>query len=74
MHEYPEAGGTKVILNGPNAWKLCKPLYETVPERPYLPREREAALEIIGKFRRRYETEEFSASMTTNSTGSAGPG
>lgn len=47
IHKYPKGGGTKVILNGPNAVALCQLLYVSAPKNLCLSRKRDAALEII---------------------------
>lgn len=47
IHKYKEGGGTKVILNGQNAVSLCELLYAEVTEGLFLPRKRQAALELI---------------------------
>ncbi len=50
IYEYPEGGGTKVILNGQNAVALCELLYSEASDGLYLRRKREAAIQITGQY------------------------
>ena len=50
IHEYPEGGATKVILNGKNAVALCELLYANAPHGLYLRRKRGAAIEITQRY------------------------